>query len=54
MVDSYRDYEYNGIPTIQTKTEYAMQHGAGVMIWEISQDTSDSLSLLQAIGKKLK
>lgn len=53
QVDSYEDFRYNGIPTIQAKTEYAMEHGAGVMIWEISQDASDSLSLLQAIGEKL-
>lgn len=54
QVDAYKDYKYNGIPTMQAKTEYAMKHGAGIMIWEISNDAPDSLSLLQAIGKKLK
>lgn len=53
QVDAYKDFRYNGIPTIQAKTEYAIKHGAGVMIWEISQDAPDSLSLLHAIGKKL-
>lgn len=52
-VDEYAGYKYNGIPTIEAKTEYAAQHIAGVMIWELSQDTSDSLSLLQAIGRKI-
>ncbi|HUH27069.1 glycosyl hydrolase family 18 protein [Gelidibacter sp.] len=54
QVDAYKEYKYNGIPTMRAKTEYAIKHGAGIMIWEISNDASDSLSLLQAIGKKLK
>ncbi|MGS2741584.1 glycosyl hydrolase family 18 protein [Sinomicrobium sp. M5D2P17] len=52
-VDEYVGYKYNGITTIEAKTEYAMQNIAGVMIWELSQDTFDSLSLLQGIGRKL-
>ena len=40
---------YNGIPTIKSKTQLALQRGGGVMIWEISQDTSGSTSLLNAI-----
>lgn len=41
---------YNGIPTIQAKTRYAVEQLGGVMIWEISQDTTDdALSLLSAI-----
>ncbi|MDG3581180.1 glycosyl hydrolase family 18 protein [Galbibacter pacificus] len=52
-MDEYQGYKYNGIPTIEAKTAYALQNGAGVMIWELSQDTFDSLSLLQAIGRKL-
>ena len=42
------DY-YNGIDTIKKKTELALQMGSGVMIWELSQDTNDSTSLLSAI-----
>tara|TARA_R110002049_G_scaffold90686_2_gene227090 strand:- start:5303 stop:6310 length:1008 start_codon:yes stop_codon:yes gene_type:complete len=53
QVDIFGAYKYNGIPTMQAKTEYAMAHGAGIMIWEISQDATGNLSLLQAIGKKL-
>jgi chitinase len=40
---------YNGIPTIQRKTELAMQRASGIMFWEISQDTNDETSLLNAI-----
>lgn len=54
QVDQYKDYKYNGIPTMQVKTEYAIKYGAGIMIWEISHDAPNRLSLLQAIGKKLK
>lgn len=53
-MDVYKDYKYNGIPTIKAKTEYALQHGAGVMVWEISNDAPGDLSLLQAIGRELK
>ncbi len=40
---------YNGIPTIQAKTKLSMQRGTGIMFWELSQDTSDSTSLVSAI-----
>jgi chitinase len=40
---------YNGIPTIQAKTNLALQRGSGIMIWELSQDTTDDTSLLNAI-----
>lgn len=41
--------DYNGIPTIQAKTELALDMGGGVMFWELSQDTLDETSLLSAI-----
>lgn len=45
---------YNGIPTIQRKTRYAMEHLGGVMIWEVTQDSRDpEKSLLRAIGAAL-
>lgn len=41
---------YNGIPTMKKKAEYAAKNCGGIMIWEISQDSTDeSLSLLSAI-----
>lgn len=53
QIDAYKNYKYNGIPTMEAKTEYAIKNGAGVMIWEITQDAPGDLSLLQAIGRKL-
>ncbi len=43
---------YNGIPTITAKTNYALEKLGGVMIWELSQDTTNRpYSLLSAIGR---
>lgn len=47
--DYYNGDYYNGIPTIKAKTTLAMQRAGGIMIWELSQDTSDATSLLSAI-----
>jgi len=41
---------YNGLITIKKKTMYARQQTGGVMIWELSQDATGSLSLLKAIN----
>ncbi|MGG7177883.1 glycosyl hydrolase family 18 protein [Clostridium paraputrificum] len=41
---------YNGIETIKKKTQLALNKGSGVMIWEISEDTTDDTSLLKAIN----
>lgn len=51
--DNYKDSVfYNGINTIKKKTELAVKERlAGVMIWEISQDTNDDRSLLKAINE---
>jgi GH18 family chitinase len=40
---------YNGIPTMQQKTELARRLGSGIMIWTIASDTLDETSLLKAI-----
>lgn len=41
---------YNGLPTIRRKTQWAMANAAGIMNWELSQDTSSSsTSLVNAI-----
>lgn len=46
---------YNGPDTIAEKTRYARETLGGVMIWELTQDTSDKgNSLLHAIGSVLK
>jgi chitinase len=52
MKDEFDSVYYNGIATIKQKTELAMKEGlAGVMIWEISQDTQDERSLLKAMNE---
>lgn len=54
---SYNGMEvhYNGLDTIREKTRYALETLGGVMIWELTQDTSDrSKSLLHAIGDALE
>ena len=40
---------YNGIPTLQLKTQLARQRASGIMIWALPQDTNDDSSLLKAI-----
>lgn len=40
---------YNGLATMQRKTELAMQRASGIMIWTLAYDTSDDTSLLNAI-----
>ncbi len=50
--DSFQGRNYNGIPTMKRKTELAQQRAGGIMIWELSHDTSDqSTSLLTAINQ---
>ena len=43
-------YFYMGIKTMQRATKLAQKRGAGVMIWEISSDTTGKYSLLKAIN----
>ncbi|MFC5056983.1 glycosyl hydrolase family 18 protein [Saccharothrix xinjiangensis] len=40
---------YNGLPTIRRKTQWALANAGGIMNWELSQDTTGSTSLLNAI-----
>jgi GH18 family chitinase len=39
---------YNGQPTIKKKAILARQQAAGIMMWEMGQDTHDATSLLKA------
>ena len=51
-IDEADGIYFNGIATILQKTCFAQtQHAAGIMIWELGQDTTDSSSLLRAIGQ---
>lgn len=45
---------YNGIKTMREKTRLAMERGAGIMIWEIAEDTTGQYSLLQAIHNEIE
>lgn len=45
---------YNGISTIKNKTRLALQQGAGVMIWELTQDTPANVSLLKTINTEIQ
>lgn len=40
---------YNGIPTIQAKTEIALQEAGGIMFWALDHDAQGELSLVDAI-----
>lgn len=44
---------YNGSNTIKNKTRLALQYGAGVMIWEITQDAPARASLLSVINAEI-
>ncbi len=49
------DAYYNGMDTIEDKTEYAKENLGGIMIWEITPDTEQKeYSLLQAIKDELE
>lgn len=45
---------YNGRPTVQEKTQLAMQEAGGIMFWTLEHDTLDDLSLLKAIDDVVK
>jgi hypothetical protein len=40
---------YNGIPTIQKKTQLALQNASGIMFWALNHDAAGDLSLVNAI-----
>lgn len=54
-LDQVGERYYNGIPTIQAKTQLALEKVSGVMIWELGQDVLDAnleqYSLLKTIGE---
>jgi GH18 family chitinase len=47
---------YNGIPSMQAKTELALRRASGIMFWALSHDTmdNDEYSLLAAIDRVVK
>ena len=48
--DAYDNIYYNDIETIQRKTKLAVKRGGGIMIWQITVDTTGQFSLLKAIN----
>ncbi|GAA3973223.1 glycosyl hydrolase family 18 protein [Mucilaginibacter dorajii] len=48
--DTFQTIGYNGIPTIQAKTNLAFAQAGGMMIWELAGDGTGSNSLLSAIN----
>lgn len=53
-LDSFDGEHFNGIPTIVAKTKLALERASGIMIWELSQDTSDESSLLRHIDETVR
>lgn len=51
--DYYRGYSYNGTETVLQKSLLAKHTGTGIMIWELSQDSSGKNSLLRTIFRHL-
>jgi GH18 family chitinase len=45
---------FNGIKTIEAKTQLALEQGSGVMIWELSHDAKGNNSLLRAVNRAIK
>ncbi len=45
---------YNGIPTIKSKTELALEKAGGIMIWQLRQDANGANSLLDVINTAVK
>lgn len=45
---------YNGIPTIKSKTQLALEKAGGIMIWQLRQDASGANSLLGTINTAIK
>ncbi|HEY0892152.1 MAG TPA: glycosyl hydrolase family 18 protein, partial [Cellvibrio sp.] len=44
---------YNGAATIKAKTQLGLEHGSGIMIWELSQDAAGANSLLKVIDDEI-
>ncbi|AQT69353.1 Chitinase A1 precursor [Anaerohalosphaera lusitana] len=53
-VDEVAGIHFNGIYTIKAKTKYVMDNNlAGLMFWELTQDTNDHISLLTAMTDQI-
>jgi GH18 family chitinase len=48
--DELHGETYNGKPTIVAKTQLAMSHASGIMVWELGQDAHGEHSLVHTIA----
>ncbi|MVN75368.1 hypothetical protein GO988_03425 [Hymenobacter sp. HMF4947] len=53
QADFFDGVGYNGLATIASKTQLALDQASGIMIWELTQDAAGANSLLAAIGRVL-
>ncbi|MBV6654672.1 MAG: hypothetical protein KI786_12985 [Mameliella sp.] len=44
---------FNGLTTITAKTELALEHAGGVMLWELGRDAFNEYSLLDAVNRTI-
>jgi chitinase len=49
--DLFNNQGYNGIPTIKSKTNLALDQASGIMIWQLAGDAVGANSLLTAINQ---
>lgn len=52
--DNVGNIYYNGLPTIVEKVKMAKEQFSGVMFWQLRQDTTDGLSLVNAIDQTVE
>ena len=52
--DSLAGVGYNGLATIKSKTNLALDQASGIMLWELSQDAVGANSLLAAISREVR
>lgn len=54
FIDSFGLIYYNGKPTIEAKVRLAAQDLAGVMVWELGQDTTGEYAMINTIHNQFK
>jgi len=52
--DLINEVGYNGLTTMESKVNLAFDQASGIMIWELSQDATDTNSLLSVISRVVK
>lgn len=53
-LDQVGQLYFNGLITITAKTELALQHAGGVMLWELGRDAFNEYSLLEAVSRVVR